>query len=177
MIESNFHISVMLKQLVGALQIKENGIYVDATLGRAGHSQLILEKLTTGTLIAFDKDETAIKYSQDKLSKINQQFILVKDDFANLENALRKLNIPKIDGIIYDLGVSSPQLDNSDRGFSFHRDGPLDMRMDQGQSLTAADIVNNYPFEELSKIIYRYGDEKLAKKITLNHFICLTNYI
>ncbi len=159
------HISVMLNQLVDALNIKDDGIYVDATLGRAGHSKLILQKLKTGKLISFDKDMTAIKYSEKILASISNQFQIVKSDFADLKSELLELNINKIDGIIYDLGVSSPQLDNAQRGFSFHNDGPLDMRMDQDQVKTAADIINFHSYEEIRNILFRYGDEKIAPKI------------
>ncbi len=159
------HISVMLNQLVDALNIKDDGIYVDATLGRAGHSELILQKLTTGKLIAFDKDSSAIAYSQAKLGAISDRFKIIKSDFADIKMALSEIGINKIDGIIYDLGVSSPQLDNADRGFSFHNDGPLDMRMDREQLKTAADIVNFDSYEEIRNILFRYGDEKIAPKI------------
>ncbi len=162
---SNHHVSVMLDQLVDALAIKPDGIYVDATLGRAGHAKLILEKLSTGKLIAFDKDQEAIKYSEVKLASISDRFQIVKSDFSFLKIELAALGIDRIDGIIYDLGVSSPQLDNAQRGFSFHNDGPLDMRMDQNQVKTAADIVNFHSYEEIRNILFRYGDEKLAPRI------------
>lgn len=136
------HIPVMLEQCIDALNIKEDGIYVDLTLGRGGHSSKILEKLKTGTLISFDKDKQAIEESAPRLSKINNNFKLVHSDYKNIKNELDKLGISKVDGILADLGVSSPQLDEAHRGFSYSKEAKLDMRMDQAQQLDAHEIVN-----------------------------------
>ncbi len=151
--------------MIESLQIKPNGIYVDLTLGRAGHSQEILKKLENGKLICFDKDIEAINESKTKLAKINCNFILIKNDFRNLKSELEKLNINKVSGIIADLGVSSPQLDNKNRGFSYSQDANLDMRMDLDNKLTAAEIINNYSEVEIEKILYQNADVKLAKLI------------
>ncbi len=151
--------------MIESLQIKPNGIYVDLTLGRAGHSQEILKKLENGKLICFDKDIEAINESKTKLAKINCNFILIKNDFRNLKSELEKLDINKVSGIIADLGVSSPQLDNKNRGFSYSQDANLDMRMDLDNKLTAAEIINNYSEIEIEKILYQNADVKLAKLI------------
>ncbi len=151
--------------MIESLQIKPNGIYVDLTLGRAGHSQEILKKLENGKLICFDKDIEAINESKTKLAKINCNFILIKNDFRNLKSELEKLDINKVSGIIADLGVSSPQLDNKNRGFSYSQDANLDMRMDLDNKLTAAEIINNYSEVEIEKILYQNADVKLAKLI------------
>ncbi|WP_373435769.1 16S rRNA (cytosine(1402)-N(4))-methyltransferase RsmH [Metamycoplasma equirhinis] len=159
------HIPVLLNEVIELLQIKPNGIYVDLTLGRAGHSQEILKKLENGKLICFDKDIEAINESKTKLAKINCNFILIKNDFRNLKSELEKLDIKKVSGIIADLGVSSPQLDNKNRGFSYSQDANLDMRMDLDNKLTAAEIINNYSEIEIEKILYQNADVKLAKLI------------
>ncbi|WP_373434883.1 16S rRNA (cytosine(1402)-N(4))-methyltransferase RsmH [Metamycoplasma equirhinis] len=159
------HIPVLLNEVIESLQIKPNGIYVDLTLGRAGHSQEILKKLENGKLICFDKDIEAINESKTKLAKINCNFILIKNDFRNLKSELEKLGINKVSGIIADLGVSSPQLDNKNRGFSYSQDANLDMRMDLDNKLTAAEIINNYSEVEIEKILYQNADVKLAKLI------------
>ncbi|BDX52683.1 ribosomal RNA small subunit methyltransferase H [Metamycoplasma equirhinis] len=151
--------------MIESLQIRPNGIYVDLTLGRAGHSQEILKKLENGKLICFDKDIEAINESKTKLAKINCNFILIKNDFRNLKSELEKLGINKVSGIIADLGVSSPQLDNKNRGFSYSQDANLDMRMDLDNKLTAAEIINNYSEIEIEKILYQNADVKLAKLI------------
>ncbi|WPB54231.1 16S rRNA (cytosine(1402)-N(4))-methyltransferase RsmH [Metamycoplasma equirhinis] len=156
---------VLLNEVIESLQIKPNGIYVDLTLGRAGHSQEILKKLENGKLICFDKDIEAINESKTKLAKINCNFILIKNDFRNLKSELEKLDINKVSGIIADLGVSSPQLDNKNRGFSYSQDANLDMRMDLDNKLTAAEIINNYSEVEIEKILYQNADVKLAKLI------------
>ncbi|WP_350224538.1 16S rRNA (cytosine(1402)-N(4))-methyltransferase RsmH [Metamycoplasma equirhinis] len=159
------HIPVLLNEVIESLQIRPNGIYVDLTLGRAGHSQEILKKLENGKLICFDKDIEAINESKTKLAKINCNFILIKNDFRNLKSELEKLGINKVSGIIADLGVSSPQLDNKNRGFSYSQDANLDMRMDLDNKLTAAEIINNYSEIEIEKILYQNADVKLAKLI------------
>ena len=155
----------MLDEVIEKLQIKENGIYVDLTLGRAGHSKEILKKLTTGKLICLDKDIEAINQSNEILKKINSNYILIKSDFRFLSDVLKKMNIEKVDGIIADLGVSSPQLDNVNRGFSYSQNSDLDMRMDIDQSLTAKYILNNYSFEALNKLLIDNADVKFSQRI------------
>ena len=159
------HYSVMLNECINNLNIKSDGIYVDGTLGLGGHSSEILKHLTTGHLYAFDGDEMAIDYAKERLSKINNNFTLIKSNFANMTEELKKYGIEKVDGILFDFGVSSPQIDNPDRGFSFMHDGSLDMRMDRSTKLTAADIVNTYSETKLTEIFYKYGEEKKSKFI------------
>ncbi|MBD5422883.1 MAG: 16S rRNA (cytosine(1402)-N(4))-methyltransferase RsmH [Mycoplasma sp.] len=159
------HVPVMLNEVIQSLDIKQDGIYVDLTLGRAGHSEAILKNIKNGKLIAFDKDKIAINESWSRLIKVSDNFVLIHSDFKNIKDELGKLGIKKVDGIIADLGVSSPQLDNKDRGFSYNKDGYLDMRMDQDQSLKAWDIVNNWSAEELIDIFTSYADVKLPKVI------------
>lgn len=158
------HDTVLLQETVDGLNVKEDGIYVDATLGGGGHTEYLLSKVTTGKVIAFDQDIYAIEHSQEKF-KDDERFILVHSNFENLIEELKALNIEKIDGIMYDLGVSSPQLDITERGFSHTREAKLDMRMDQSQSLDAYEIVNTYSYERLVGIFYRYGEEKFSKRI------------
>ena len=155
----------MLDEVIEKLQIKENGIYVDLTLGRAGHSKEILKKLTNGKLICLDKDIEAINQSNEILKKINSNYVLIKSDFRFLSNVLKKMNIEKVDGIIADLGVSSPQLDDVNRGFSYSQNSDLDMRMDIDQSLTAKYILNNYSFEALNKLLIDNADVKFSQRI------------
>ncbi len=159
------HIPVMLNEVIDSLNIKPNGIYVDLTLGRAGHSEAILKNIVNGKLIAFDKDKIAIEESQGRLIKINNHFQLIHSDFKNIKDELAKLGIRKVDGIIADLGVSSPQLGNKDRGFSYNKDGYLDMRMNQDQSLKAWDIVNNWNEEDIVNIFINNADVKMPKRI------------
>lgn len=159
------HIPVLLTEIIEIFEIKPDGIYLDLTLGRGGHSSNILKKLTTGKLISFDKDISAIKESEPILSKINNNFNLIHSDFKNLEIELKKLKIEKVDGILIDLGVSSPQLDNAERGFSYNKDAILDMRMNQNQQLTAYDVVNNYSEEQLIEIFKKYADVMLPKRV------------
>ncbi len=159
------HYSVLLKESMEALEIKEDGIYVDATLGYAGHSSNILEKIPHGFLYAFDADKDAINYSAEKLSRIRNNFKIFHCNFIKLKESLAKENINKVDGIIFDLGVSSPQIDESVRGFSFMKDAPLDMRMDQNQNFSAFNVVNEYSKEELTELFYAYGEEKKSKLI------------
>lgn len=159
------HYSVLLKETIENLNIKEDGLYVDATMGYAGHSQEILKKLKRGFLFAFDQDEEAINYSEGVLSNISSNYKIFHDNFVNMKNLLEKENIDKVDGIIFDLGFSSPQVDNDERGFSFMKDAKLDMRMDIRQSLSAYEVVNNYSEEELTQIFFEYGEEKLSKLI------------
>ena len=162
------HISVLLNETINALNIKEDGVYVDCTLGYAGHSSAILKRLKKGKLYAFDQDEEARKFSENKLSKIGSNFEIIPSNFVNLKSELEKRNITEVDGIMFDLGVSSPQLDDASRGFSFHLDSNLDMRMDKKNKLTAYDVVNDYPYEKLAQVIRNYGEEKYAKQISRN---------
>ena len=159
------HYSVLLQEAIENLNIREDGIYVDATLGLGGHSSKILEKLTTGHLYAFDEDKMAIEYANNRLSKISNNYTLIKSNFVNLKAQLAELGITKIDGIVFDLGVSSPQIDTASRGFSFSKDGELDMRMDTDSELTAAQVVNEYSKEELTSIFFNYGEEKQSRLI------------
>lgn len=160
------HTTVLLHETVDGLNIKPNGIYVDCTMGGAGHSALILSKLSPeGRLIAFDQDETAIANAKVRLAPYGDQVTIIKNNFLYLKEELNKLGIEQVDGILYDLGVSSPQLDTPERGFSYHHDAPLDMRMDTSASLSASDVVNSWSFGELVKIFHRYGEEKFSKQI------------
>lgn len=161
------HISVLKEATIEALNIKEGGIYVDCTLGFAGHSSAILKRLKKGKLYAFDQDEVARKYSENILKSIGDNFEIIPSNFVNLKEELLKRNITSVDGIMFDLGVSSPQLDDAQRGFSFHLDAPLDMRMDRSSSLTALEVVNDYSYEELFRIIKEYGEEKYARQIAM----------
>lgn len=162
------HITVLLNEAVDGLNIKLDGTYVDCTLGGGGHSGLILSKLSeNGKLYSFDQDITAINFNKDKFEEENElgKINFIKSNFRNISEELNKRNILGVDGILYDLGVSSPQFDNADRGFSYNYDAPLDMRMDQSQSLTARDVVNDWSYEQLVRIFFRYGEEKFAKSI------------
>lgn len=159
------HISVLLNETIDALNIKEDGVYVDCTLGYAGHSSAILRRLKKGKLFAFDQDDEARKFSENVLSKISNNFTIIPSNFVNLKDELIKRGITEVDGITFDLGVSSPQLDDSSRGFSFHEDALLDMRMDKSAKLSAYDVVNTYSYEDLVRIIKNYGEEKYAKQI------------
>jgi 16S rRNA (cytosine1402-N4)-methyltransferase len=165
------HIPVLLNEAINGLNIKEDGIYVDATMGGAGHSSEILKRLKSGHLYAFDQDDYAIKRSSEVLSKVGDNFTLIKANFVNIKTELSNYGIEKIDGVLYDLGVSSFQFDIGDRGFSYNHDAKLDMRMDLNKDLTAYDIVNTYSDVELKKIFYTYGEEKfaplIAKKIVV----------
>ena len=159
------HISVLLNECLEGLNIKENGTYVDCTLGGAGHSSHILEKLSSeGTLIGIDQDNDALRAAKEKLRDYsNVKF--VHNNFYNIDSILTSLNIPKVDGILMDLGVSSYQLDEGERGFSYMKDAPLDMRMDRDREFSAYEVVNTYSEEDLYRIIRDYGEEKFAKKI------------
>ena len=162
------HISVLLNEAIEGLNLKEDGTYVDCTLGFAGHSSEILKRIKKGYLFAIDKDSDAIKYSEEKLSKIGSNFTIIKSDYHNLEEELKKRNVNFVDGFLFDLGVSSYQLDNGERGFSYHYDGPLDMRMDKESNFSAYDVVNKYDLEDLIRIIRDYGEEKYASSIAHN---------
>lgn len=160
------HTTVLLYETVEGLNIKPTGIYVDCTLGGAGHSEMVLSKLSPGgRLYAFDQDETALAHAKKKLAPYGEMVTFVKNNFLYLKEELEKQGIHKVDGILYDLGVSSPQLDNPERGFSYHHDAPLDMRMDQEARLSAFHVINDWPYEELVKIFFRYGEEKFSKQI------------
>lgn len=163
------HETVLLKESVDGLNIRPDGIYVDCTLGGAGHSSYILPKLTNGgKLFAFDQDETALWYAREKLKGYAEQFTAIKSNFKYLQEELQHLGINRVDGVLYDLGVSSPQLDTPERGFSYHHDAPLDMRMDLEGDLTAYEVVNNWTYEELVRIFFRYGEEKFSKQVARN---------
>ena len=162
------HIPVLLNEVIEGLNIKPSGIYLDLTVGRGGHSSEILARLTTGRLIAVDQDEEAIIASKERLEKISNQFQIVRSNFSALDEILSSLGIEAVDGILMDLGVSSPQFDKGERGFSYNSDARLDMRMDQRQSLTAYDIVNNYSLEDLNQIFREYGEEKYSFSIAKN---------
>lgn len=159
------HISVLLKESIDNLNLNEKSIVVDATLGRAGHSSEILKKIPNGFLYAFDQDEEAIIESEKKLKEIASNYKIIKSNFVNIKQELEKNNIKKVDAILFDLGVSSPQLDEDYRGFSFHHNAYLDMRMDLNNPLTAHKVVNEYSKEQLIDIFYKYGNEKFAPKI------------
>ena len=159
------HKTVLLDEAVDMLNVKPDGIYVDATTGGGGHSSLILSKLTTGHLYCFDQDEYAFTRTKERLDAIGSNYTFVHSNFVNLKEELHKLGVDHIDGIIYDLGVSSFQFDIQERGFSYKLDAPLDMRMNQQQPLSAYHMVNEYPYEEIVKILFRYGEESFAKQI------------
>ncbi|MBE5757631.1 MAG: 16S rRNA (cytosine(1402)-N(4))-methyltransferase RsmH [Clostridiales bacterium] len=164
--ENNFkHTPVLLNECLDGLNIKPDGIYVDGTLGGGGHSGEILKRLTTGKLIAFDKDNDALNSTKEKLKHFGDKVIFVKSDFKNMYEVIKEMGIDKVDGILLDLGVSSYQIDTAERGFSYRFDGALDMRMDRDSSLNASVVVNTYPKEKLLKILYDYGEENFAKLI------------
>lgn len=162
------HISVLLNESIDGLNLKEDGIYLDCTLGYAGHSSEILKRIKKGFLFAIDQDKDAIKASEEKLSKIGNNFTIIKSNFRYLKDELQKRNVDFVDGILFDLGVSSVQLDETERGFSYHNDAKLDMRMDQDAKLSAYDVVNNYEEAKLREIFYKYGEEKFAPQIARN---------
>ena len=159
------HYSVLLKESLDGLNIKEDGIYVDATLGYAGHSKNILKKLSKGHLYAFDCDVEALQYSKKELEKIGANFTLFHSDFVHMKKCLKDCQVDQVDGILFDLGVSSPQIDKKERGFSFMQDGPLDMRMNRTQNFSAAQVVNEYDKKDLIDLFYSYGEEKMSKPI------------
>ncbi|CAH1209027.1 MULTISPECIES: 16S rRNA (cytosine(1402)-N(4))-methyltransferase RsmH [Paenibacillus] len=166
------HITVLKEEATEGLNIKQDGIYVDCTLGGAGHSSVIASKLgPEGRLIALDQDDWALDNAREKLAVYGERVTLVKTNFRDLEQVLKDLNVPmkdgvpQVDGILYDLGVSSPQFDEGERGFSYNHDAPLDMRMDQDAYLTAKEIINEWPEEEIARILYTYGEEKFSRRI------------
>ena len=162
------HIPVLLNETIAGLNIKPDGIYIDLTLGRGGHSGEILKKLNRGHLYGVDQDQEAIDESRKYLETISKNFTIIHRNFSELDQILQEYDIKYADGILMDLGVSSPQFDEGDRGFSYREDAPLDMRMDQRQSLTAYDIVNRYSLDEIFKILRDYGEEKFAYSIAKN---------
>ena len=159
------HVSVLLQECIDGLNIKPDGIYLDGTLGGAGHSSEIVKRLTTGRLIGVDRDPVALKAAGERLEKLSGNVTLVHNNFENLDAILDSLGIDKIDGILCDLGVSSPQLDDGSRGFSYMVDAPLDMRMNREDALTAYTVVNTWPREELRRIFFAYGEERYAPLI------------
>ena len=159
------HKSVLLNECIKYLNLKDDSIIVDATLGYAGHSSNILKNIPNGYLYAFDQDEEAIKNSSEKLKKISNNYEIISSNFVEMKKELEKRKITKVDGILFDLGVSSPQLDEKERGFSFHEDARLDMRMNQKQKLSAYEVVNEYQLEDLIRIFREYGEEKYATSI------------
>lgn len=159
------HVSVLLREAVDALNIRPGGIYVDGTLGRAGHSREIAQKLTAGRLIAIDRDYAALEAAPGRLGELMDKVTLVHGNFADLSTLLDGVGVDKVDGMLFDLGVSSPQLDDETRGFSYLKDAPLDMRMDATAPLTARDVVNEWPQEELKRILRDYGEERYAAQI------------
>lgn len=168
MSETFKHYTVMLKETVDGLNLKKDGIYVDCTLGGAGHSRYLLSQLgEDGHLYVFDQDQTAIDHAKVFLAEYYEKNMVtfIKANFRELQDKLQELGVQGVDGVLYDLGVSSPQLDEAERGFSYHQDAPLDMRMDQQQELSAYEVVNQYPYAQLVKIFYRYGEEKFSKQI------------
>lgn len=160
------HTTVMLNEAFEGLNVKPDGLYVDCTLGGGGHTEKILSQLSDkGRLIAFDQDETAIASVKVRLSNQLEKLTIIQSNFRNLSEELKKIGISKVDGVLYDLGVSSPQLDTPERGFSYHHDAPLDMRMDLTGDVSAYDVVNQWPYEDLVRIFFQYGEEKFSKQI------------
>ena len=159
------HISVLLEESISSLNLNDSSIIVDCTLGYGGHSSNILARIKRGYLFAFDQDSEAIRHSTERLSSISTNFTIIKSNFVNLKEELAKQNIYKVDGVLFDLGVSSPQLDDKTRGFSYHEDARLDMRMDKDNPISAYEVVNNYTKEELANIFYKYGEDKFSRNI------------
>ncbi len=159
------HISVLLEEVIKVLDLKDDSIVVDATLGYGGHSSEILKRIKNGKLFAFDQDSEAIEYSTNFLKQIGTNFTIIKSNFVHLKEKLNELGVKQVDCVLFDLGVSSPQLDQKERGFSYHQDAKLDMRMDQSQKFSAYDVVNFYSKEELANIFSKYGESKFARNI------------
>ena len=162
------HYSVLLSEAVEGLDIKEDGIYVDCTLGGAGHSLEILKRLKNGKLYAFDQDSVALENAKEKLAEYSDKVVFIKSNFVNLKEKLAEYGVHEVDGVLYDLGVSSPQLDTPERGFSYNYDTRLDMRMDTDAKISAYEVVNEYSYHDLVKIFYRYGEENFSKQIARN---------
>ena len=163
-----YHKSVLLDECIENLSIKDDGIYVDATLGYAGHSSEILKRIPNGHLYGFDQDDFAIEKSDEKLSLISSNYTIIRSNFAQMKEELDKRGISRVDGILFDLGVSSVQIDEADRGFSFHKDAKLDMRMDTKSNFSAYNVVNEYEYNDLVRILRCYGEEKFASSIAKN---------
>ena len=163
-----YHVSVLLEECIQGLNIDPEGIYVDGTLGGAGHSSRIAAELTTGRLIGIDRDPIALKAAGKRLEPFQDRVTLVHSNFCEMASALQELGIQGVDGILLDLGVSSPQLDEVERGFSYMADAPLDMRMNGEDALTAHTVVNTWPYEDLKRILYEYGEERYAPQIAAN---------
>ncbi|MEQ6375231.1 16S rRNA (cytosine(1402)-N(4))-methyltransferase RsmH [Bacillaceae bacterium S4-13-56] len=160
------HYTVLKKETIEGLSVKPNGVYVDCTLGGGGHSEQIVRRLNeSGHLFAFDQDEQAIKFAKSRLSEYGDKVTFIRSNFRYLKKELEERGIQEIDGVLFDLGVSSPQLDQEERGFSYHQDAPLDMRMNQDQLLSAYHVVNEWSYEDLVRIFFRYGEEKFSKQI------------
>ena len=159
------HYSVLLEESISSLNLTEESVIVDCTLGYGGHSSNILTRIKRGYLFAFDQDSEAIRHSTERLKAIGTNFTLIKSNFVNLKEELEKRNVKEVNGFIFDLGVSSPQLDEKERGFSYHEDARLDMRMDQDNQLSAYEVVNNYTKEQLTDIFFKYGEDKFARNI------------
>lgn len=161
----SMHKSVLLEESISKLNLNDSSIIVDCTLGYAGHSSNILKQIKNGYLYAFDQDDEAISFSDKRLKEISSNYEIIRSNFVNIKEELNKRNITKVDGILYDLGVSSPQLDEDYRGFSYHKEAKLDMRMNQKQKLDAYEVVNEYPLEKLIDIFRKYGEEKYSSSI------------
>lgn len=159
------HISVLLNEAIEGLNLQDTSIIVDATLGYGGHSANIMQRIKKGHLFAFDQDSEAIRHSTSRLAMIGTNFTIIKSNFKNMKEELEKLGITEVDGVLFDLGVSSPQLDEVERGFSYHEDARLDMRMDKSQNFSAYDVVNNYTYEQLVNIFYKYGEDSFSRQI------------
>ena len=157
------HVPVMPREVTEGLNVRPEGIYLDCTLGGGGHSSLIAERLTTGRLIAIDKDDDALEFAKKRLEEYGEKITFVHSDFKRADEVLDELNIDRIDGVLMDLGVSSYQLDAAERGFSYRFDAPLDMRMDKTQFLTAFNVVNEYNEMDIADILFRYGEERYAR--------------
>lgn len=159
------HYSVLLEESISSLNLTEESVIVDCTLGYGGHSSNILTRIKRGYLFAFDQDSEAIRHSTERLKAIGTNFTIIKSNFVNLKEELEKRNVKEVNGFIFDLGVSSPQLDEKERGFSYHEDARLDMRMDRDNPLSAYEVVNNYTKEQLTDIFFKYGEDKFARNI------------
>lgn len=164
------HVPILLNECIENLNIRDGKIYVDCTVGGAGHSREIAKRIGNGKLICFDQDDDALKVAKQRLEEFGDKIIFIKDNFKNIKNDLHNLGIEKVDGILMDIGVSSYQIDEDSRGFSYMYDADLDMRMDQSNPISAKDIVNTYSKEDLENVIFKYSDEKWAKRIA--EFIC-----
>lgn len=162
------HKSVLLDECIEALNIRPDGVYVDGTLGRAGHSREIAKRLTTGRLICIDRDMAAIEAAKERLAEWMDRVTLVHSNFSELSEVLEQAGVSGVDGMLFDLGVSSPQLDDASRGFSYMKDAPLDMRMDASAALSAYEVVNSWSYEELRRVLYEYGEERYAPAIAKN---------